>query len=81
MSQTVLEALEDFLAAVEPSGIDAVRAELARRLAVAAGVAPPYALPRIAAALEELLAALAAGPEQEADARAAARILRAVDVR
>jgi hypothetical protein len=74
----VVEALDAFLADIEPSGVALVRAEMARKLAAAAETAPPYALPRVAFALEELLSELSDGPAQEASSRAAARIIRAI---
>jgi hypothetical protein len=62
---SVEEALEAFLADLEPAGADRVRAALARELAATVATAPPYVLPKIAHELAELLDTLAGPARRE----------------
>jgi hypothetical protein len=73
----VLEELERFLDRSELEGVDAVRAALARRLAEDLDSVPPYALPRLAAALGRLLELLDE-PAAEDASKVARRLVRQV---
>jgi hypothetical protein len=75
---SVSSALEEHLGDLPLSGVDAVRLELARKLAEAVEGAPSYALPRIAKELDHLLAALDMIGEAEGARLRAERLLRAV---
>ena len=76
--ENVTEALERFLDGRELHGADAVRAAAARRLAEALEDAPPYAAPKIAVALESILAELAPAIEADQAQDVAGRALRAI---
>lgn len=80
---SVLEALEAFLAELEPAGADRVRAALACELASTVCEAPPYVLPKIAHELAELLDTLGGPARREWKKRGRAnhqaeRILEAI---
>jgi hypothetical protein len=66
--RTPVEALDVYLAELQPTGAAAVRAAVARRLAEALEAAPSYAAARLADALETQLHALA-GDTALVDAR------------
>src|SRR5262245_60621125 len=57
----VAAVLESFLTDADLSGVDLVRAEMARRLALAAETAPDYALARMVDVLDGLLASMGEG--------------------
>ena len=76
-TNAVVAELDRYLAEADLTGADAVRAALARKLAVAIDETPAYALPRLAAALTRLLDGLG-GPSNEDAGRAAARLVRQV---
>ena len=54
----LVAVLDSYLAEAELSGVDLVRAELARRLALASVTAPDYSLPRLAATMAALLSVI-----------------------
>jgi hypothetical protein len=76
-SNDVLAELDRFLASSDLRGINGVRGALARRLAEEIDSVPPYALPRLASALVQLLGSLGDASSEDA-ARQAMRVVRQV---